>query len=93
VGRYHLARGDTATSIPLFAEAARVRRQALGPTHIDVAEALAFWSLALRRGGKAQEAEAPHREAEQVLRHHTKNEIASARRARMALSGELPPWP
>src|SRR5262249_18434783 len=91
VGRYRLGKGATECA-PLFAEAARVRRQALGSTQIGVAQALAFEAPALRREGKAQEAEAPHREAEQILRQHTRDEN-EARRARVALAGELPAWP
>src|SRR5262249_7409665 len=50
-GRVRLDAGAAAEAAPLFAEAAEVRRKALGADHIEVAEALAFQVAALRAVG------------------------------------------
>jgi tetratricopeptide (TPR) repeat protein len=93
LGRYRLLRGDGKTSAPLFAEAARARARALGPTNFEVGEALAYQWLALKYQGKDEEAEPIRARAEELLRPHVNSKHAAAVRGHRVLAGEMPPWP
>jgi hypothetical protein len=88
LGRVRLLAGDAAEAEPLFAEAVRVRRAAAIP---DFAESLAYQSAALRRLGRAAEAEPLRREAEQLLARTGK--LDWAERGRDVLAGRMPRWP
>jgi hypothetical protein len=91
-GRIRLDAGDAATAAPLFAEAAEVRRQALGADHVEVGEALAFRYEALKRQGKDDEAAGVRKELEPFMPRINRGDDAVARRARLALDGKPPRW-
>jgi hypothetical protein len=56
------------------------------------AEALALLSVALHRQGKADEAEAARREADDILRRRSRDPGSVSGRVRELLAGRVPPW-
>ncbi len=66
-GRCRLSRGDAAAVVPLFTEAHALRSQEADIPRVEVAEALAFRSAALRKLGQTEAADADQRAAEQLL--------------------------
>jgi tetratricopeptide (TPR) repeat protein len=94
VGIFRLSRKqDVATAVPLFAEAARLFARAEGPTHLRVAEALAYQALALRMQGQVEEADALRQQAEAIERGHAKDVSRLAGQVRQLLKGQIPPGP
>jgi predicted Ser/Thr protein kinase/tetratricopeptide (TPR) repeat protein len=91
-GRIRLEAGAAAEAAALFAEAADVRRTALGADHIEVAEALAFRVAALRAAGDAGAAAKVEGELKPFERAIARDRGQAAARARAALAGTPTPW-
>src|SRR5262249_54787429 len=93
VGLFRLSRkNDGVTTAPLFAESGQLFAKVEGPTHLRVAEALAYQSLALRLQGKSQEADALREQAASIERQHSKDQSLLAKAVRHALVGGIPDW-
>ncbi len=93
VGLFRLSRNnDGVTTAPLFAESGQLFAKSSGPTHLRVAEALAYQSLALRIQGKTLEADALREQAASIEQQHTTDQSLLARAVRDALQGVIPPW-
>ena len=91
VAIYRLSRDkDAVTSAPLFAEAGEFFAKAEGPTHLRVAEALAYQSLALRIQGKTKEADALREQAAAIERRHASDQSQLAQEVRQLLKGKFP---
>lgn len=94
LGVYRLTRKkDGVTAAPLFAEAAGLLAQVEGPTHLRVAQALAYQSAALRLQGKGPEADAVEREAESIASKHEGDQSPLAKDVRQILAGDAPAFP
>jgi serine/threonine protein kinase len=93
VGLFRLSRkNDGVTSAPLFAESGKLFAKVEGATHLRVAEALAYQSLALRIQGKTREADALRKQAAAIERQHSKEQSLLATAVRYALMGGVPGW-